>query len=97
MVALRYFPATNSYNNGLTQHEDGNCFSFVFQDDAGGLQVRKDGEWIPVIPTKGTLVVNLCDVIQGDKWVEPLPHFTKDMGKSPSNTRLILPLDLKIK
>ncbi|XP_039047459.1 flavonol synthase/flavanone 3-hydroxylase-like [Hibiscus syriacus] len=115
MVALRYFPATELENNGLTQHEDGNCLSFVFQDDAGGLQVRKDGEWIPVIPTKGTLVVNLGDVIQvlsnnkfksathrvvrpkgrsrysfaffhnlqGDKWVEPLPHFTKDIGKPP--------------
>ncbi|KAE8654125.1 hypothetical protein F3Y22_tig00117056pilonHSYRG00936 [Hibiscus syriacus] len=115
MVALRYFPATESENNGLTQHEDGNCLSFVFQDDAGGLQVRMDGEWIPVIPTKGTIVVNLGDVIQvlsnkkfksathrvvrpkgrsryslaffhnlqGDKWVEPLPHFTKGMGKPP--------------
>ncbi|GMJ02834.1 FLAVONOL SYNTHASE, flavonol synthase 1 [Hibiscus trionum] len=64
MVALRYFPATESENNGLTQHEDGNCLSFVFQDDTGGLQVLRDGEWIPVIPTKGTLVVNLGDVIQ---------------------------------
>ncbi|KAB2073270.1 hypothetical protein ES319_A07G071600v1 [Gossypium barbadense] len=115
MVALRYFPATESENNGLTEHEDSNCISLVFQDEAGGLEVSKDGEWIPVIPAKGTLVVNISDVIQvlsnnkfksathrvvrpkgrsrysfaffynlqGDKWVEPLPHFTKDIGESP--------------
>ncbi|KAE8661259.1 hypothetical protein F3Y22_tig00116925pilonHSYRG00032 [Hibiscus syriacus] len=115
MVALRYFPATESENNGITQHEDGNCLTLLFQDGTGGLQVRKDGEWIPVIPAKHTLVVNLGDVIQvlnnnkfksathrvvrpkersrysfaffhnlkGDKWVEPLPHFTKDIGKPP--------------
>ncbi|KAK4837633.1 hypothetical protein QYF36_007130 [Acer negundo] len=29
-----------------------------------GLQVRKNGEWIPVTPAQGTLVVNLGDVIQ---------------------------------
>ncbi|KAK8623154.1 hypothetical protein V6N13_118045 [Hibiscus sabdariffa] len=64
MAALRYFPATESENNGFIQHEDGNCLSFVFQDDTCGLQILKDGKWIPVIPTKGTLVVNLGDVIQ---------------------------------
>ncbi|WRX19078.1 Non-hem dioxygenase N-terminal domain - like 9 [Theobroma cacao] len=52
-------------------------------DEAGGLQVCQDGEWIPVIPTEGTLVVNISDVIQGDKWVEPLPQFTKDIGEAP--------------
>ncbi|KAK8527000.1 hypothetical protein V6N13_084870 [Hibiscus sabdariffa] len=83
MAALRYFPATESENNGFTQHEDGNCLSFVFEDDTGGLQILKDGKWIPIIPTKGTLVVNLGDVIQGDKWVEPLPHFTHHIGKPP--------------
>ncbi|KAB2073269.1 hypothetical protein ES319_A07G071600v1 [Gossypium barbadense] len=89
--------------------------SWDFMDEAGGLEVSKDGEWIPVIPAKGTLVVNISDVIQvlsnnkfksathrvvrpkgrsrysfaffynlqGDKWVEPLPHFTKDIGESP--------------
>ncbi|XVE56957.1 hypothetical protein DITRI_Ditri04bG0053100 [Diplodiscus trichospermus] len=115
MVALRYFPATETDNNGLTEHEDSNCISFVFQDEAGGLEVRKDGQWIPVIPAKGTLVVNISDVIQvlsnnkfksathrvvrpkgrsrcsfaffynlqGEKWVEPLPQFTKDIGEPP--------------
>ncbi|KAK9277881.1 hypothetical protein L1049_027438 [Liquidambar formosana] len=115
MAALRYFPATDTENNGILEHEDGNCITFVLQDEAGGLEVRKNGEWIPVTPAEGTLVVNICDVIQvlsnnrfqsathrvvrpegrsrysfaffynlqGDKWVEPLPQFTKEIGEPP--------------
>lgn len=64
MVALHYFPTTEAENSGLSEHEDANCFTFVLQDDIGGLEVRKDGQWIPVIPTQGTLVVNVSDVIQ---------------------------------
>ncbi|KAE8661258.1 hypothetical protein F3Y22_tig00116925pilonHSYRG00031 [Hibiscus syriacus] len=87
MVALRYFPATELENNGLTQHEDGNCLSFVFQDDAGGLQVRKDGDVVKfgVVRPKGRSRYSFAFFhnLQGDKWVEPLPHFTKDIGKPP--------------
>ncbi|CAI9112178.1 OLC1v1012584C1 [Oldenlandia corymbosa var. corymbosa] len=64
MVALHYFPATEKENNGITEHEDGNCITFVVQDEAGGLEVRKNGQWIPVIPEPGKIVVNISDVIQ---------------------------------
>ncbi|XP_010258385.1 PREDICTED: flavonol synthase/flavanone 3-hydroxylase-like [Nelumbo nucifera] len=114
MVALRYFPATETENNGLSEHEDGNCITFLFQDNVGGLEVLKDGKWIPVPPTEGTIVVNVGDVIQvlsnnkfkssthrvvrqqesrhslaffynlvENKWVEPLPQFTKEIGQPP--------------
>ncbi|KAI8017965.1 hypothetical protein LOK49_LG04G01936 [Camellia lanceoleosa] len=115
MAAMHYFPATETENNGISEHEDGNCITFVIQDEVGGLEVRKDGEWIPIPPTQGTMVVNVSDVIQvlsnkkfksathrvvrrkgigrysfaffynleGDKWVEPLPHFTKEIGEPP--------------
>lgn len=115
MVALRYFPATEIENNGITEHEDGNCITFVFQDQTGGLEVWKNGKWIPLTPEEGTLVVNLGDAIQvltnekfksathrvvrqngrsrhsfaffynlpGDKWVEPLSEFTKEIGEPP--------------
>ncbi|CAK9138084.1 unnamed protein product [Ilex paraguariensis] len=64
MTALRYFPATETENNGVSEHEDGNLITFVVQDEIGGLEVRKDGQWIPVTPIEGTLVVNVSDVIQ---------------------------------
>ncbi|KAJ0049350.1 hypothetical protein Pint_15215 [Pistacia integerrima] len=115
MAALRYFPATEAENNGITEHEDGNCVTFVFQDQVGGLEVKKNDQWIPVTPAQDTIVVNLGDVIQvlsnnklksathrvvrvkgksrysyaffynlqGDKWVEPLPQFSEDIGEPP--------------
>lgn len=64
MVALRYFPGTMDQENGLMEHEDGNIFTFVFQDEVGGLEVMKNSEWIPVTPYPGSIVVNISDTLQ---------------------------------
>ncbi|XP_062226913.1 flavanone 3-dioxygenase 2-like [Phragmites australis] len=64
MAALRYFQATAAENNGLSEHEDGNCITFVFQDGVGGLEVLKDGDWVPAEPVDGSIIVNIGDVIQ---------------------------------
>lgn len=64
MSAFRYFPATERENTRVAEHKDVNCITFVFQDEVGGLEVLKDGNWIPVTPVEGTLVVNVGDVIQ---------------------------------
>jgi isopenicillin N synthase-like dioxygenase len=64
MSAMRYFPATEEENNGLSAHEDGNCITFVIQDGVGGLEVLKDGEWVPAEPVDGSIIVNIGDVIQ---------------------------------
>ncbi|MCL7047801.1 hypothetical protein MKW94_008246 [Papaver nudicaule] len=64
MVSLSYSPATETESNGLSEHQDGNCFTFVLQDDVGGLEVLKDGGWIPVIPIEGSIIVNIGDAIQ---------------------------------
>nr|CAB3485940.1 unnamed protein product [Digitaria exilis] len=45
-------------------HEDGNCITFVIQDDVGGLEVLKDGDWVPAEPIDGSIIVNIGDVIQ---------------------------------
>ncbi|KAI3970693.1 hypothetical protein MKX01_024340 [Papaver californicum] len=116
MVNLAYQPTTATESSGLSEHQDSNCITFVFQDDVGGLEVLKEGKWIPVIPNKGSIIVNIGDVIQvltnnkyksathrvvsqmgsrrrhsfaffhnleGDKWVEPLPRFTTEIGEEP--------------
>lgn len=62
--ALRYFPATEEENNGLIEHQDGNCITFVLQDGVGGLEVLKDGGWVPAEPVEGSIVVNIGDVMQ---------------------------------
>ncbi|OIT05013.1 PREDICTED: flavonol synthase/flavanone 3-hydroxylase-like [Nicotiana attenuata] len=116
LIGLHYFPATEAEDNGKSAHEDGNCITFVYQDEVGGFQVHKDGQWIPIAPSKDKLVVNIGDIIQvlsnnkfksathrvvrpkgksrysyaffynlqGDKWVEPLPQFTEEIGESPN-------------
>ncbi|OVA09023.1 Oxoglutarate/iron-dependent dioxygenase [Macleaya cordata] len=65
MVAYRYFPATNNdENTGISEHQDANCITFVLQDDVGGLEVLKDGIWIPIIPNESSLIVIIGDLIQ---------------------------------
>lgn len=65
LAALRYFPATEEEDNGISAHEDGNCITFVIQDGVGGLEVlNDDGEWVPAEPVEGSIIVNLGDVIQ---------------------------------
>ncbi|CAN1262666.1 1-aminocyclopropane-1-carboxylate oxidase 5 [Linum perenne] len=64
MTPLRYFPAKDSEDNGITPHQDGNSVTFVFQDDAGGLEVLRDEIWIPATPSPDAIVVNIGDVIQ---------------------------------
>ncbi|XP_066349983.1 flavanone 3-dioxygenase 2-like [Miscanthus floridulus] len=64
MAALRYFPTTEEEVNGISAHEDGNCITFVIQDGVGGLEVLNDGDWVPVEPVDGSIIVNLGDVIQ---------------------------------
>ncbi|KAH0690637.1 hypothetical protein KY289_017995 [Solanum tuberosum] len=115
LIGIHYFPATENDNTGKQAHEDLGCFTVVYQDVVGGLEVHKNGHWIPIAPSKDKLIVNIGDVIQvlsnnrfksathrvvrpreanrysctffynvqGDKWVEPLPQFTKEIGESP--------------
>ncbi|XP_077214078.1 1-aminocyclopropane-1-carboxylate oxidase 5-like [Tasmannia lanceolata] len=65
LTMLHYFPATSeTENSGVSEHQDGNIVTFVWQDDVGGLEVLKDGEWIPVTPLEGKIVVNIGDSVQ---------------------------------
>ncbi|KAF3631861.1 putative 1-aminocyclopropane-1-carboxylate oxidase 5-like isoform X2 [Capsicum annuum] len=115
LMGLNYFPAKEDDNTGKPAHEDPGCFTIVYQYEVGGLQVQKDGQWIPIAPSRDKLVVNIGDVIQvlsnykfksathklvraretnhcsyaffydmqRDKWIDPLPQFTKEIGESP--------------
>lgn len=49
----------------LGHHTDPGVLTLLLQDDTGGLQAQaRDGSWIDVPPTPGTIVVNLADSIQ---------------------------------
>jgi len=68
-VALNYYPQLPSYtsedeleNVSIGSHTDLQCFTMLWQDQNGGLQLlNRDGEWINAVPIEGTLVVNIGD------------------------------------
>jgi len=59
---------------GIGAHTDYECFTILWQDKVGGLQVMNaDGKWIEAVPIEGTFVLNLGD--QFARW-------TNDVFKS---------------
>ncbi|XP_020259453.1 gibberellin 20-oxidase-like protein isoform X2 [Asparagus officinalis] len=57
--------ASSQEVEGLGMHTDMSCITILFQDEIGGLQVRsKLGEWMDIMPSEGTLVVNIGDLLQ---------------------------------
>ena len=51
--------------NGLRAHTDAGGVILLYQDDeVGGLQILKDGQWIDVQPMKNTIVINTGDQIE---------------------------------
>ncbi|KAK7892920.1 hypothetical protein LTR67_007157 [Exophiala xenobiotica] len=68
---FNYYPAMASAEEaaasqdiGLGSHTDLQCFTLLWQDMNGGLQVlNKDGQWIKASPIQGTFVVNIGDYL----------------------------------
>ncbi|KDR82437.1 hypothetical protein GALMADRAFT_823330 [Galerina marginata CBS 339.88] len=49
---------------GIGAHTDYECFTILWQDRAGGLQVQNmDGRWVDAVPIPGTLVVKYGDFL----------------------------------
>jgi isopenicillin N synthase-like dioxygenase len=55
------YPPVAPNSQGVGPHKDSaGLFTFLSQDDTGGLQVlNKNGEWIDAPPVDGSLVVNI--------------------------------------
>lgn len=68
-INLNYYPICPNpeLTVGVGRHSDVSTLTFLFQDDIGGLYVRKidDSEtWIHVPPINGSIVINVGDALQ---------------------------------
>jgi isopenicillin N synthase-like dioxygenase len=65
---LLYYPPQRSAQGnqiGSGAHTDWGAVTVLAQDDLGGLEVRLiNGDWIPVTPREGMLVINTGDLMQ---------------------------------
>jgi len=56
--------SSKSGDVGLGSHTDLQCFTLLWQDEVGGLQIlTPEGQWIMAQPIPGTLVVNIGDYL----------------------------------
>ncbi|KAL5705047.1 hypothetical protein ACHQM5_023396 [Ranunculus cassubicifolius] len=67
-IRLNYYPPCPSPDLalGVGRHKDAGALTVLFQDDVGGLDVKRksDGEWVRVKPTPNSYIINVGDIIQ---------------------------------
>lgn len=62
-ITVSYYPPCPQpeLTLGLQAHSDMGAITLLIQDNVGGLQVLKDGEWVTVHPISDAIVVILAD------------------------------------
>lgn len=62
-ITVSYYPPCPQpeLTLGLQSHSDMGGITLLIQDDVGGLQVLKDGEWVTVHPVSDAIIVILAD------------------------------------
>lgn len=62
-ITISYYPPCPQPDLalGLQSHSDMGAITLLIQDDVGGLEVLKDGEWILVQPISDAIIVILAD------------------------------------
>lgn len=77
-------PKENQIRAG--EHSDYGSMTLLFQDDAGGLEVRRaDGKWIEATPVADAIVVNTGDLMQ--RWTNHIFTSTVHRVRVPTDER----------
>lgn len=63
MIRVQRYPRCTE-SPGLEAHTDSSVISIINQDDVGGLEFMKDGEWYNVTPLASSFVIGLGDMMQ---------------------------------
>ncbi|KAK9266915.1 hypothetical protein L1049_027174 [Liquidambar formosana] len=50
---------------GLTPHSDATGLTLLMEvNDVQGLQIKKNGKWVPIRPIPGAFIINVGDIIE---------------------------------
>lgn len=66
-VRMNYYPPCVHAEKvmGLTPHSDAGGLTLLVQvNEVQGLQIKKNGKWVPTEPVPGAFIVNIGDVIE---------------------------------
>ncbi|KAK1269388.1 Leucoanthocyanidin dioxygenase [Acorus gramineus] len=110
-ITISYYPACPQPELviGLQPHSDMGAITLLVQDDVGGLEVLKDGEWVLVEPLKNAIVVILADqmeIISNGQYISAQHRATVNTNRArlsiatfydPSKSRKIFPAPKLVK
>ena len=66
-MRMNYYPPCPKPDQviGLTPHSDSVGLTILLQvNEVEGLQIRKDGMWIPITPLPNAFIVNIGDILE---------------------------------
>ncbi|EEF34712.1 Flavonol synthase/flavanone 3-hydroxylase, putative [Ricinus communis] len=66
-IRMNYYPPCIQANKviGLTTHSDATGLTLLTQvNEVQGLQIKKDGRWVPITPIPGAFIINVGDIIE---------------------------------
>ena len=66
-VRMNYYPPCVHADKvmGITPHSDATGLTLLVQvNEVQGLQIKKNGKWVPIRPVPGAFIVNIGDIIE---------------------------------
>ena len=66
-MRMNYYPPCPQPDKaiGFTPHSDADALTILLQlNETEGLQIRKEGNWVPITPLPNAFVVNIGDIME---------------------------------